>query len=318
MPISLHFETGLPSNYDKFNPVKITKISPDISEMPTSVTLHTSVTTSTPTSVLIVESTPTATSTSMATSTPTATSTPMATSTSTATPTPTPAKFETIPTPTGLSDVTLPLNSPVPGSNLEVISKEETYNVVVPRIEDFTDVSGHWASKYIQYLLEKRILEGYNNKTIRPNNSITRVEAVALLCRALSSKTPEKVELKFSDNKQIPAWGLDYVKSAVYSEIINGYPDKPFKKINRAETLTFITGAFALGGTIKNTHKYEDQNKIPSWAEHPVAEAYELGIAKGYGDNTFRPGNDITRAEYFAMIYNAIHITGKTDLRISK
>lgn len=47
------------------------------------------------------------------------------------------------------------------------------------------DIIGHWAEKDIMQLINKGIIKGYEDGTIRPNSSITRAEVFALVARAL-------------------------------------------------------------------------------------------------------------------------------------
>lgn len=49
-----------------------------------------------------------------------------------------------------------------------------------------SDVSDHWASQYINALVKKKIISGYENGTFRPDNPITRAEVVTLVNKALN------------------------------------------------------------------------------------------------------------------------------------
>ena len=44
------------------------------------------------------------------------------------------------------------------------------------------------------------------------------------------------------------------------------------------------------------------------WAEGYVNACYQMGIVKGYGDGTFKPGNSVTTAEAVTMIINALKV----------
>lgn len=48
----------------------------------------------------------------------------------------------------------------------------------------FTDVAGHWAIAYIGACKDAGLINGYENGEFRPNNEITRAEAVTILNRA--------------------------------------------------------------------------------------------------------------------------------------
>ncbi|MEN6391309.1 MAG: S-layer homology domain-containing protein [Syntrophomonas sp.] len=49
------------------------------------------------------------------------------------------------------------------------------------------------------------------------------------------------------------------------------------------------------------------------WAEQQINRLHEQGIVTGYPDNTFQPGNKITRAEFVAMMIKAFNLTGTDD-----
>lgn len=48
-----------------------------------------------------------------------------------------------------------------------------------------------------------------------------------------------------------------------------------------------------------------DASDIQDWAIQYVAKGIELGIIKGYGDKTFKPGKNVTRAEAAVIIVNS-------------
>lgn len=48
-----------------------------------------------------------------------------------------------------------------------------------------TDIEGHWAEKDILYLIDKGVIKGYEDGTVRPNEPITRAEVFSLLARTL-------------------------------------------------------------------------------------------------------------------------------------
>jgi hypothetical protein len=55
----------------------------------------------------------------------------------------------------------------------------------------FPDIAGHWAEQTIIRLVEKGVIKGYPDGTIRPDDIITRGEFAALLARNLELDTTE-------------------------------------------------------------------------------------------------------------------------------
>lgn len=55
---------------------------------------------------------------------------------------------------------------------------------------NFTDISGHWAEKYIERAAALGWIAGYSDGTFRPSNYITRAEAMTMINRVLC-RVPE-------------------------------------------------------------------------------------------------------------------------------
>lgn len=68
---------------------------------------------------------------------------------------------------------------------------------------DFTDVKGHWAEKEIYEAAEYGWIKGYEDNTFRPNQSITRAEAMTLINRVLK-REPENSNDLLEDMKKWP------------------------------------------------------------------------------------------------------------------
>ncbi len=107
---------------------------------------------------------------------------------------------------------------------------------------NFPDVSSDkWY--FNQFLIAKSAgyLTGDQNGNANPENNITRVEASAILVRAL--KLNPKETAKFTDDALIPEWGKEYVYTLYSNGIIKGYPDGSFgaaNAITRAESFSLI------------------------------------------------------------------------------
>lgn len=171
-------------------------------------------------------------------------------------------------------------------------------------VKKFTDIEGHWANAFITELAGKGFIEGYQDGSIRPGCSITRAEAVALIAKAAGLKPYDSPRLNFADEKNIPAWVKGYVQAAADKEIIGGYEDNTFRAQNaltREEMIVMIMKCFEYEELKTYELSYSDNGTISKWSRGYIAKANELGVAGGYSDNTFRPKNNITRAEAFTI-----------------
>ena len=83
----------------------------------------------------------------------------------------------------------------------------------------FSDISGHWAESAIRAAAAQGWVKGMSDGTFRPDDSITRAEAMAMLCRMLGCEPASAAELPenmpvFSDNADTGAWYYLYVQEA--------------------------------------------------------------------------------------------------------
>jgi hypothetical protein len=173
----------------------------------------------------------------------------------------------------------------------------------------FLDIKNHWALSYINTLAKGGIISGYADKTIKPDNNITRGEISKILALAKKLKLPEKANLTYRDNASIPEWCKKYVDAVSKNNIIKGYNDNTFRSENlltRAEMAAMIIRLLGYDNLTDSTSSFVDSAIIPPWAKSSVVKAVELSIISGYSDNTYKPDKYITRAEAFKMIAKAI------------
>jgi hypothetical protein len=135
-----------------------------------------------------------------------------------------------------------------------------------------------------------------------------------------SGKKVAEVKLRALRLKPFPDvpedhWVRKPISLLAMQTIITGYPDGTFKpegNITRAEMCTLLMKTRKLGDKLASPEaegKDKDEDKaafadvsVNHWAAPYVARAAELGVVKGYPDGTFRPKNNITRAEGLAMV----------------
>ena len=173
-------------------------------------------------------------------------------------------------------------------------------------IDKFIDVlANHWAANSIGRLADKGIVNGYSDGTYRPNNKITREEAAAIIVKAVGLKTKGMV----SDFLDVPenSWSSSSIAAAQEAGIINGYADGTFRpeaKVSREEVAAMVTKAFKLKLKSGAT-KFKD---VPakSWSKRSIDILTSNNIVNGYSDGTFRPKNQITRAEFAVFISKAL------------
>ncbi|WP_349408701.1 S-layer homology domain-containing protein [Pseudalkalibacillus sp. SCS-8] len=177
----------------------------------------------------------------------------------------------------------------------------------------FTDLDKvPWAQEHIYYLSDLGIINGYGNGKFGPNDKITRAQAALMLVKALypgekASKDPGFKDLS-KDNFYYNA-----IAVAADKGLITGYPDNTFRhaaNITRAETAVLIDRAYniARNGTATGL---TDLDSVP-WATESILDLSSANIITGYTDGTFKPKNNITRAEFSVVLSRTIRPSGKT------
>lgn len=105
-------------------------------------------------------------------------------------------------------------------------------------------------------------------------------------------------------------WAKASIEEAVSLGFVSGYNDGTFRpnaQITRAEFTVMLSKALQLDGNY--TLNFTDAKNVPAWAKTYVGQAVQAGIISGYKDDTFRPSQNITRAELAVMIQRAAGTT---------
>lgn len=180
----------------------------------------------------------------------------------------------------------------------------------------FADVpAAHWAANVIGGLCQKGITGGYPDGTFRPENNITRAEFSVVLTRAIGLAGAKPGVPTFTDVAP-GEWYYGAVEAAVKAGLVKGDGTgrfRPDELITRQEMAVIMVRAMnkadvAATRTGDKT-AFNDDGDIAPWARGFVVTAVKEGLVSGYAlDNTFRPGNNATRAEAGAMIFKLISV----------
>ena len=176
-------------------------------------------------------------------------------------------------------------------------SGDNKYNFTISR-NYFKDAQNHWAESQINKFVDLGYIGGYSDGTFRPENPITRAEFVKILNKSFGlTKLSGKL---FSDTEN--HWARKDIDIAVTNGVCNGKSATEFKpddSITREEAALMIANYKKIKDTNHDKiNIFYDNKEVSSWAKDGVEGAIENGYMNGYGeDNTFRPKNNITRAE---------------------
>jgi len=166
------------------------------------------------------------------------------------------------------------------------------------------DFRGHWAESSIDLLRENNIILGDENGNINPDNFITRAEFTAIVNRTFEfNETSDNNFIDVSPN----SWYYQDFSIAKNLGFIMGdengmaNPESNIRRVEVALILARVLGLESIGAP-----NFLDHMSIPSWGINAVSAMQEYGLIRGYVDGSFRPLDDITRAEAFTIIANII------------
>ena len=101
----------------------------------------------------------------------------------------------------------------------------------------FSDISGHWAQKYIELAASNGWINGNPDGTFKPNNNITRAETVAMINRVLNRQTESNDDLlpvsqmtNWSDNMDTAKWYYRDMQEATNNHKAERVGDSMYEK----------------------------------------------------------------------------------------
>ncbi|WP_027400138.1 S-layer homology domain-containing protein [Anaerovorax odorimutans] len=157
--------------------------------------------------------------------------------------------------------------------------------------------SEHWASTYLNNLVNQDVMKGDSYGRLYPENAITRAEFVAMINRAFGYT--EKGVKKFKDVDK-NAWYADDISIAAkqgYFEGSGKNKANPDGLLKREEAVVLLCKALKIEGINEDNFEFEDSRNFSNWSKDYINAAAEKNYIKGYPDNTFRPNGQMKRGE---------------------
>lgn len=217
----------------------------------------------------------------------------------------------------------------------DIYTDNNAYDTVQPpRFSDIYEENYTWARIYINSMAQRGLISGYEDGTFRPDNDVTRLEALSLFARAMGSNdSVNKEVLKFAHETYDSIisgydlkWGGDEIaylmyKGALKRADLDTYlrgdeKDSPMMRYEAAIIITKAMGkedkALSDLGVVLD---YSDAREVPSNAIQYVAYATEAGVMEGMGDGMFSPNTEVKRSQMAVMLSRTVD---KTDYIFKK
>ncbi|MDY3617712.1 S-layer homology domain-containing protein [Agathobaculum sp.] len=139
-------------------------------------------------------------------------------------------------------------------------------------VPSYSDLSGHWASKYIGYLESLGVVTGYPDGSFKPDQTITRSEFVAIVIRVdgLVNGTNSFTDVNDSN------WATKYIISAVEKAYVSGYPDgtfRPEQPITRTEAAKIMNAVLGWSDMAANGEMKFSDVATDFWGWNDILKA---------------------------------------------
>lgn len=125
---------------------------------------------------------------------------------------------------------------------------------------------------------------------------------------------PSPEVISFTDTKG--HWAEDSIVLLIKKGLLSGYPDDSFRpdlSITRAEAVKVLSTQLGL------KPQTSDFTDVPAshWAAGYIGAAEESDLMNGYDDGTFRPDDQLNRAEMAALVARAFKLSGSSAVSFS-
>ena len=167
----------------------------------------------------------------------------------------------------------------------------------------FPDTKGHWAEEIIAEWADRGVVNGYPDGNYVPDGFLTRAEYAQIVKNLLA--LTEKADKDFKD-VAASAWYYDAVMCAAKAEVMVGHNGsfRPDDHITREEALVAYARMLGIGnnGNDPDLSKFADGKDVSDWALERISGLVKEGVILGMPDGKLHPKDNITRAEFLAML----------------
>lgn len=183
--------------------------------------------------------------------------------------------------------------------------------------QGFPDVSENNVHKEAIYqLVDEGVIQGFNDGTFRPYESITRAQVAVMLYEKLGLDKPEETASVLKVYKDVAEDHryAEQIAAVTESGVFKGDTEdyfSPYDKITRQQMATVLVEGFGL--ELYNTEEDVDinLNKVSDGHDKNVQILANLGITNQFGDseeNNFEGHQPITRAQFSTFLIKAAEV----------
>lgn len=165
----------------------------------------------------------------------------------------------------------------------------------------FSDMKGHFAEEAVSKLSAKGIINGFENGTFAPEQSVSRAQLCKMLVLAFGLETNANSSFEDVDSS---SWSYPYISILAQKDIVRGDGNafRPNDSITRQDAAVIIARTLRGMGLLQDgEYTFEDSGDLAAYAAESVSALAANGYLKGDGVN-FMPQKEITRGEAAVML----------------
>jgi len=184
----------------------------------------------------------------------------------------------------------------------------------------FSDIVGHWSQTDMEAVVERGLISGYPDNTVKPDRSISVAETITILSRlfSLSDEALQLIDQQYGQATEeiIPATGAVWARESlaiclasgtILDSEVRGGGERFNNAIKKEVLAMWLVRALLpeeeLGSVAMH---FVDADSIPARFAPYVAKLAAIGVLQGDEANRFNPGSDVSRAVAATMINKTI------------
>ncbi|NLC78023.1 MAG: hypothetical protein GX750_10470, partial [Clostridia bacterium] len=151
--------------------------------------------------------------------------------------------------------------------------------------------------RYVKFLQNKGVINGFPDGTFQPYGSLTRAEAAKMLVTAAGLPLQSTGHPTYSDVSP-DHWAYPYIETATHLGLLTGYPDgtfQPQRQLTRAETAVILYRTYGTDYQWSGDPLAVD---LPAWAAGPASSIIDAGLMGIDEEKRFQPDWATPRVEF--------------------
>ena len=212
---------------------------------------------------------------------------------------------ETIPATESSEEIVVTSEQPTTTENAdadEADEKTDEPEPVSPETEEpNSDIDGHWAQATLEKAIEDKLISGFEDGTIRPDDAITTAQMITILTRLLGAVHTQNEGFVAPED----AWYYEAAAKAAYLDLLEPGAANLDTSMTRQNAFAMTARAFAMTPAMPNEavlSAFSDAGLVTPENRAAIAAFITEKIVQGSG-GAINANGSISRAEFCTIIY---------------